>query len=70
MLYVIFDWFFIDFGSLLDEILVDFQCQVEGQVVKKIENYRKHGKKWFFDSRLSENTIFKFLKGSTSSKNQ
>ena len=35
ILYVIFDWFFIDFGSLLGGFLVDFQCQVEGQVDKK-----------------------------------
>ena len=35
MLYVIFDWIFIDFGSLLGGFLVDFQCQVEGQVDKK-----------------------------------
>ena len=35
ILYVVFDWFFIDFGSLLGGFLVDFQCQVEGQVDKK-----------------------------------
>ena len=32
MLYVIFDWFFIVFGRLLGGFLMDFQCQVEGQV--------------------------------------
>ena len=32
VLYVIFDCFFIVFGSLLGGFLVDFQCQVEGQV--------------------------------------
>ena len=38
MLYVIFDRFFINFGRLLGGFLVDFQCQVEGQVDKKIDH--------------------------------
>ena len=62
--------FLIDFGSLLGGFLVDFGCHVEGQVEKKIDTYRKHGKKLFFDSRLRENTKINVLRGSTSNKNQ
>ena len=36
MLDVVFDYFFIDFGSLLGGFLVDFGCQIEGQVNKKM----------------------------------
>ena len=49
---------------------MDFECQVEGQVDSKIDTYRKHGEKLFFDSRLGENTKIKVLRGSTSNKNQ
>ena len=45
ILYVVFDLFFVNFGSLLGGFLVDFECQVEGQVDSKIETYRKHGEK-------------------------
>ena len=50
--------------------LPDFEGHVGSQNRQKIDTYRKRGKNWFFDSRLSENTKIKVPRDQKTMKNR